>query len=237
VRAYLATREVMGHVALWQGVEALDNVVSDAVQSELLLEEGWLTARATAWFLRYKRLGDPMEQIFQRFTPAVEALREKLADEAAASAKAAAWIAAGVPAPLAQRVAIAEGLYAALDIAEVAESVQRSVVEVTEVHAGVAARLALSRLRQQIDGLPAGSHWQALAKAALGDDLAGLQRAIALEVLRGGGGSAGQMLAEWEGRNSIALERAQRLLAELSDAKVVDLAMLSVALRELRSLA
>jgi glutamate dehydrogenase len=56
VHAYLATREVMGHVALWQQVEALDNKVPDAVQSEMLIEEGWLTARATTWFLRSKRL-------------------------------------------------------------------------------------------------------------------------------------------------------------------------------------
>ena len=65
VRAYLATREVMGHVALWQQVEALDNKVPDAVQSELLIEEGRLTARATAWFLRSPRLAEPMEQHLQ----------------------------------------------------------------------------------------------------------------------------------------------------------------------------
>jgi glutamate dehydrogenase len=237
VRAYLATREVMGHVALWQLVEALDNKVSDEVQSEMLIEEGWLTARATAWFLRYKRLAEPMEQTFRRFTPAVDALREKLADEAASSAKAVAWIAAGVPAPLAQRVASAEGLVAALDIAEVAESAQRSVVEVAEVHAGVAGRLGLARLRQQIDGLGADSYWQSLAKGALGDDLAGLQRSITHEVLGTGAGSAAEMLAGWEAKNALGLERAQRLLGELGDAKGADLAMLSVALRELRNLA
>ena len=41
----------------------------------------------------------------------------------------------------------------------------------------------------------------------------------------------------WEQRNQASMERAQRLLAELGDAKAVDLAMLSVALRELRNLA
>ena len=44
-------------------------------------------------------------------------------------------------------------------------------------------------------------------------------------------------LAAWEQRNRDALERSQRLLAELGDAKGVDLAMVSVALRELRNLA
>ena len=237
VRAYLATREVMGHVALWQLVEALDNRVPDAVQSEMLIEEGWLTASATTWFLRSRRLAEPMEAIFKRFTPAVEALRETLATAAGPSPMAAAWIAAGVPAKLAQRVADGASLYAALDIAEVADAVQRGVAEVGEVHVAVAARLGLARLRHQIDSLPSESYWQSLAKAALGDDLAQLQRAITQAVLKSGTASTGQMLAEWESLNAFELERAQRLLAELGDAPTADLAMLSVALRELRNLA
>ncbi len=237
VRAYLATREVMGHVALWQLVEGLDNKVPDAVQSEMLIEEGWLTASATTWFLRSRRLAEPMEAIFKRFTPAVDALRGTLATAAGASPMAAAWIAAGVPETLAQRVAAGQGLYAALDIAEVAEAVRRGVAEVGEVHVAVADRLGLARLRNQIAGLPSESYWQSLAKAALGDDLAQLQRAITQAVLKSGTVSTGQMLAQWEALNAFELERAQRLLAELGDAPTADLAMLSVALRELRNLA
>ena len=178
-----------------------------------------------------------MEQTFTRFRAAVDALREPLAAQAAASPQAQGWIADGVPATLAQRVASADGLYAALDIAEVAEAAKRDVAEVGEVHVGVAARLGLARLRQQIEALPASSHWQSLAKAALGDDLAGLQRAITQEVLGCGPGAAASMLAAWEEANAVALERAQRVLAELADTKGADLAMLSVALRELRNLA
>jgi len=176
----------MCHVALWQLVEALDNKVPDAVQSELLIEEGRLTARATAWFLRSPRLAEPMEHTFTRFMPAVEALRDRLASDAAASPKAATWTAVGVPAPLAWRIASAEGLYDALDVAEVAENVQRSVAEVAEVHAEVADRLGIARLRQQIDALPADSHWQSLAKGALADDLGGLQRSITQAVMAAG---------------------------------------------------
>lgn len=239
VRAYLAAREVFGHVALWQQVEALDNRVADAVQAELLIEEGWLTARATAWFLRSRRLADPMEQTVARYTPAVAALRERLEPAEAAQPQALAWIAAGVPAPLALRVACADALYAALDVAEVADGVQRGLGDVAEVFSGIGARLGLARLRAQIEALPAGSHWQGLAKAALGDDLAGLQRVITQDAMTsaGAGGSAAELLAAWEARNAIALERAGKLLAELADTKNPDLAMLSVALRELRHLA
>jgi glutamate dehydrogenase len=49
--------------------------------------------------------------------------------------------------------------------------------------------------------------------------------------LQAGGQSA------WEVAQRPAVERAQRMLTELADAKSPDLAMLSVALRELRHLA
>jgi NAD-specific glutamate dehydrogenase len=56
-------------------------------------------------------------------------------------------------------------------------------------------------------------------------------------VLQQGPGSPAELLATWETGNATALERAQRLLAELADAKGgADLSMLSVALRELRHL-
>jgi glutamate dehydrogenase len=237
VRAYLATREVFGYVALWQRIEALDTRVADSVQSEMLIELGRLITRATTWFLRSKRLAEPMEQMVQRFMPAVDVLRARLEPDAAATPRAAAWVEAGVPTELAQRVVAADGLFAVLDMAEIAEATGRSLDEVGAAHFGLGVRLGLGRLRQQIGALPSDSYWQGLAKVALGDDLADLQRAITLEVVRGGDGSAAQWLAAWEIRSRSAIERAQRLLAELGDSKTADLAMLSVALRELRNLA
>src|SRR4029450_9463276 len=105
-----------------------------------------------------------------------------------ASPVATAWMAAGVPRALALRIASADHLIAALDVAEVAEGAQRNFDEGSGGHVGVGGRLGLSRLRGQIDELPSDSHWQALAKAALGDDLAGLARAPAHGVLQAGQG-------------------------------------------------
>jgi glutamate dehydrogenase len=237
VRAYLATREVFGFVPLWQQIEALDNQLDDAVQAQMINDLGQLGTHATTWFLRSRRLAEPMEQVVKRYTPAVDALRARLAGEGASSARAAAWAQAGVPAAITQAVVTAPALFAALDIAEIADATQRPLAEVCEVHAGLGQRLGLASLHRQIDALAADNYWQTLAKSALGDDLAGLQRAIAHDVVNQGQGGAAQMLAGWEQRNHDTLERAQRLLAELGDAKGVDLAMVSVALRELRHLA
>ena len=237
VRAYLLTREVFGYITLWQQIEALDSKVADSIQGEMLIELGRLTTRATAWFLRSRRLNEPMDTTIARLAPAVAELRARLAPAAAASQRAIAWADAGVPAPLAALVIMAEGLYAALDIAEIVEATRRPLDEVAQVHFGVGAQLGLTKLRAQVSALPAESYWQSLAKAALGDDLAGLHRAIVLDAVGQDGDGADARLAAWEARNGATLERAKRLLAEFGDAKSVDLAMLSVALRELRNLA
>ena len=236
VRAYLATREVFGYVPLWQRIEALVNRVSDAVQAQMVIELGPLARHATRWFLRVRRLDQPMEQVVRRLAPAVDVLRARLAAEGATSPRAGAWLQAGVPEQITQEVLSASGLFAALDIAEIADATQRPIDEASDVHSGLGQRLGMARLHQQIESLPTESYWQTLAKVALGDDLAGLQRSIAQNVLTHGQGTAADMLAAWEQRNQDALERAKRVLAELADAKGVDLAMLSVALRELRNL-
>jgi len=141
-----------------------------------------------------------------------------------------------VPAPLAAQIGAADRLYSALDIAEVAEGAHSPLDATSEVHFGVGERLGLEKLRQQIELLPADTHWQSLAKIALADDVADLQRSIALDAVKGHPGPAMEKLSAWEARNPMAFARAKRLVAELADAAVPDLAMLSVALRELRNL-
>ena len=240
VRAYLLAREVFSVVPIWQQIEALDNVVADATQAEMLIHEGWLTSRATTWFLRSRRLSEPVTQNIARLQPAAAELIERLTPAAAKSALALGWIGSGVPEALAARVAAAEGLFDALDIAEVADTTQRRFGEVCDVYAGVGERLGLPRLRAQIEALPVDTYWQNRARAALGDDLAGLQRSLTQQVFAAAGADAPgdeTMIAQWETAHAVTLERARRLLADLAETKQADLAMLSVAMRELRSLA
>jgi glutamate dehydrogenase len=236
VRAYLLARESFGSVELWQRIEALDNQVADEVQAEMVLEWRRLITRATTWFLRSRRLAEPMDKVMQRLAPAVQALRTRLEAEAAQSPRVAAWTTAGVPAPLAQQVGTAERLFSALDVAEIAEAAGSTLAVTGDVHFGVGERLGLEKLRQQIELLPAESHWQALAKIALADDLADLHRSIALDAVKGGDGTAADKLQGWEKRNPMAFARARRLVSELGELTAPDLAMLSVALRELRNL-
>ncbi len=244
VRAYLLTREIFGYVPLWQAVEALDSKVPDQIQSEMLIEAGRHTVRATGWFLRSRRLAEPMAQTIERFQPGVETLYAalmKLLDAPARSQldiQAVRWTQAGVPREIALRVASLDTLFAALDIVEVAEATGRPVPLVAGAYFKVSARLGLAWLRDRIGQVPGDSHWQTLAKSAMRDDLAGLARTLSANVVAGATGADGAdaLVARWEGSSRDAIERASRLLGELRAAPAADLAMLSVGLRELRNL-
>jgi glutamate dehydrogenase len=245
VRAYLLTREIFGFVGLWQEVEALDNHVDDAVQMEMLIDSSRLIERGTMWFLRSRRLSDDMAATIARFTPRVEALAARLpeltdaADRTPIEVAIAAYAARGVPQALASRVVALDTLYSTLDIVEVADATGRPVELVADIHFSVSTRLGVPWLRSRIAALPEDQHWRRLAKGAMLDDLSGLQRTVTTEVLVGGAsiGDAPALIDAWQERNHRAIEREDQLLAELRAAPALDPAMLSVALRELRTLA
>ena len=245
VRAYLLGREVFGLVPLWIAVEALDNRVDDQVQSAMLISTSGQLERGTVWFLRSRRLGEDIGATIARFRPGVEALSARLprlvdADERArVDAEVARLVAAGVPRDLAGKVATFDTLHAALDIAEVAADAGKPVDDVAAIYFEAGNRLGLSWLRQKIGALPGEGHWRKLANGALQDDLSGLQRTVTGAVIAGGGnhGDPSAMIDAWQEHNRRPLERTAHLLAELRMASTPDAAMLSVVLRELRSIA
>lgn len=244
VRAYLLTREIFDFVSFWQAVEALDNEVPDAVQTDMLIESERLMTRATVWFLRYRNLQDDIAQTVEHFAAGVKVTADDLDRYLCTEDRAGLALAAerlsqnNVPKDLAKRLVNFEPLYSGLDIVEIAAKTKRKIEEVAGVYFVVGGKLHFSWLRKQIDDLPEESQWQTLAKAGLRADFSNLQTDLTSLVLQ----LSPQMetpdalLNEWESQNKNELERRQQLLADLQSAGKLDLSMLSVALRELRDL-
>jgi glutamate dehydrogenase len=245
VRAFLLQREIFDYVPLWQAIEALDNQVPDETQSAMLIEAGRLTVRATLWMLRSKRLAEDVAGTIAHFRPAAQALAtgvHDLLDEpsrANLDARAARFVATGVPEPLARWVASLENVFSVLDIVEVAGLHGQPVDAVASVYFRLASLLGLQWLRERIGQLSGDGHWATLARGAMRDDVSGLQRTLTADVMAraDGAGAPDEMLAAWQRDNAGAIERAGHLLTELRNVPTPDLSMLSVALRELRNLA
>ena len=243
VRAYLIVREVFGLVDLWQASEALDYKVPDRVQSAMVIDAGRLIVRATLWFLRNRAHLADLTRSIERFRGGAERLAALLPEILPASEKPGYSAAAarlqkeGVPSALAARCAGLEALFYALDIVDVAHAMQRDIEPVARLHFALAGELEFPWMRARIGALPAETHWHTLAKAALRDDLASMLRALAAEALRGDGANDPvSQIAAWKARNAVLYERVRQVLGELRAAETPDLAMLSVAMRELRNL-
>jgi glutamate dehydrogenase len=129
-------------------------------------------------------------------------------------------------------------LQAVFDVAEAAQGrVDRDPAPVALVYFQLGEDLDLHWLSEQIVDKPTDSHWVLMAMAALRDDLRDQQRALTVAVLRTAieDSPVGRMAA-WLDANRDRVARYRALIAEFRAAKTLDVAMLSVALQELRTL-
>jgi glutamate dehydrogenase len=245
VRCFILARDVFRVGEIWSAIDRLDNVAPAALQSDMLIEVGRLVLRGTLWFLRRRAERMPIAKVIEFFAPGVAAVSGGLdrllsADDIKAlEANAARMVAHNVPAPLAAEVARSDAMYAVLDIVEAAHQMKRDVNLAAEVYFALVGKLGLRWVAGQVNALPFASHWQAMARNAMRDDLANLQRALTESVLRLSPTATTRdaAIGPWEAHYAKALARMREVMDDLKAAHETDLAMLSVLLRELRVLA
>jgi glutamate dehydrogenase len=242
-RAYAIAREVFQMRPQWTEIESLDNTVPAEMQMAMLLEGRRLVERGARWLLRNRPRPLAIAPAVERFAPGAEALYDSIpsllgqGDDEPPLRRAAELEDAGVPARLANRVSCLGLMFSTLDIVDVAEESGLDVEQVAAVHFRVGSQLQLHWLLGHILALPREDRWQALARAALRDDLHSLHRTITAEVLRDGPSVGGpdERVAEWIAA-SPAAERCLQTLADIRAGRVYDLTTLPVAVREVRNL-
>ncbi len=244
VRAYMATREVFGLVETWRSIEALDNQVEDAVQTAMILETGRLIQRGTMWFLRHRQWLPDLQATLAHFSPGVGRLAAGLHELVTPAYRdeldghVASYADKGVPEALAQRMATLDELYSALDLVEIAVETGRKEALVAQVYFALGGELDLHWVGRQIGTLPAETRWQSLARSALRVDLSDQARTIAAEALRTAAETdeAQAIVAAWHARHQFHIDRFNHLLADVRTVATIEMPMLSVLMRELRSI-
>src|SRR5829696_4685280 len=190
-RAYAVARDIFDMRGFWAEVEALDLEVDASTQIAMLLEARRLVERATRWLLRSRPRPLDIRAEIERFAPGAAAVADALpgvlvsAEYEAFEARLGTMVEDRVPAGLAHRVASLGDLFAALDIVGVAGAAERSIGDVAALHFVIGGRLHLHWLRDRIATLPRENRWQAMARAALRDDLFSLHAELTADVLRG----------------------------------------------------
>jgi glutamate dehydrogenase len=239
-RAFTIIRESFDLRSIWRDIESLDNKLPAQKQTEMMIEVGRLLERAIAWLLRSEYAKLDVAASVSEFRPRIEALSERLHDVLPAALMSALKTrqgeleASGIPAQLAYRVASLGVMAAALDIVRLTHS-GRPVEDVARVYFGLGARFGLDRLRAAGASIAAETPWQKAAVAAVVDDLFNYQSVLASRVISETDGARDPVDA-WLASRPRVVERIDQMISDFRTATAVDLAMLTVASRQLRAL-
>ncbi len=239
-RAFTIIRESFDLRSLWSEIEALDNKLPAQIQIEMMIEVGRLLERAIGWLLRsgYEKLD--IAKYVAEFRSCIETLAGKLHDIlpalllASLKTRQGELEASGIPEHLAYRVASLGVMSAALDIVHLARS-GRKVEDVARVYFGLGARFGLDRLRAAGASIAAETPWQKAAVASVVDDLFNYQSILASRVI-GETDGARDPVDAWLASRTRVVERIDQTMIDFRATTTIDLAMLTVASRQLRAL-
>lgn len=245
VRAYILARDVFSMADTRAAIKALDNQVDAAVQQQMLADLNRLMRRATRWFIRtigeQQDLGSLIEQYQQPVSGLISALPGLLCGSAreATHHRQSALTEAGVPKELANRVAATDSLYALLGIVRSAIGREQSLLQTSEVYFALGETLKLQDFDERIRSMDVDTHWQAVAREGIREELTRLQQAITEAVLSEraeADANVSDTVSTWLARQNGHLSRWQTMSGEIVSQPTLDISMASVAVRELRDL-
>lgn len=244
-RAYTAAREIFEIDALWDAIEGLDNKVSAQTQIEMFGETRRLMDRSTRWLLRHRHPPIDIQIAVDSFTETIHALAGRLAGlvrgemHEKLEARIQKLSEAAVPADLARRIANLDPLFFALDIADVARETDTPIVQAAETHFELGVALDLHWLNERMRELPRRNHWNRSVRGLLRDELNNAHSTLTTQLLRTTTEikSTDKRIEAWLDNHQTHMARYKNMIAELKSITRVDMAMLSVAMRELRNLA
>ncbi len=242
VRSYVATNAIFRVGEVWRQIRAAD--VSVAVSDRMTLDLRRLIDRAGRWLLNYRPQPLAVGAEINRFGEKVAALTPRMTDwlrgddEAIVAKEAAEFSSHGVSNDLAHMVATGLYQYSLLDVIDIADVADRDPAEVADTYFALMDRLGTDGLLTAVSRLGRDDRWHSLARLAIRDDIYGSLRALCFDVLAVGEPeeSGEEKIAEWEMTNSSRVARARRTLTEIYEDEAHDLATLSVAARQIRSM-
>ncbi len=244
VRANFVAREIFGSRPFVDAVYAQDNQVPAEVQMQMRVAMRTLVERASRWLVVNRRPPLDSAQTVDFFRTDVQRVMDALpdmlvgAEQAAYDERLGDLVASGVPDDLARATAALPLAYAALHLVETAHRHGTDPLDVGRVHFVLGERLGLTVLADSILRLPRQDRWQAMARAALRDELYAVHGTLTAQVLEhtDPSTSAQDRVGAWQKEESAVVDRAVATLEEICSDGKADLARMSVALRVVRGL-
>ncbi len=247
-RAYVVARDAFELRPIWRSIEALDNKVPARLQTEMIGDVATLAERMTLWFLENLAKPISIEKAIAQYASGIAELMEHMPeivaedDHNAIAVRTATLAAEHVPEELAGRIAGLEVLPAAGDIVRIASRSDVPVVDCGRMYFAIGARLGIDWLRHAAKRVSTETDWEMMALAAIVDESYNHQSQLTTRVFdMAGSGKLNQRAASglielWLESHDGAVSRSHQLIDELRGVGQVDLAMLTVANAQFRSL-
>ncbi|MCH9736794.1 MAG: NAD-glutamate dehydrogenase [Actinomycetia bacterium] len=245
VRSFVAADAIFGFGPIWRQIrDAGAAGVSVAVTDRMTLDLRRLIDRSSRWLLNYRPQPLAVGAEINRFAEKVAALTPQMSrwlrgdDAAIVANEAGDFTSQGVHQDLAYTVATGLYRFSLLDVIDIADILDRDPAEVADAYFVLMDHLGTDGLLTAVSRLSRDDRWHALARLAIRDDIYGSLRALSFDVLAVGepDETGEEKIAEWELTNSSRVGRARRTLTELYESGEHDLATLSVAARQIRSM-
>ena len=176
VKAFLIVMGSYGLEGVWKKIEALDNRVPAPVQLSALHEVFKVVKRAVTWFLRFGGENLHVETEIEAFRPGIDTLRKSIRKMVPDDVKASIALTesklteAGMPAAIANEIAVIKLLSSASDIVNISRKSHDPVDEIAPAYFMVGDHLGLDWLRNQVAGIVPANAWQARVMGGLMDD-------------------------------------------------------------------
>jgi glutamate dehydrogenase len=239
--AFAAVRNSYGLIELNGEIDGLDNKVSGETQLSLYAAVQDLLLDRLVWFLRNVDLSAGLEAVIGHYRDGIrdveDALDAVLSKHAAAARQAhvGELTGAGVPAPLARRMANLSLLKPAPDIVLVADRARKPAAEVAATYFATESFFQLDRVTHAASGIAVSDYFDRLALDRALDSIGEAERRLTAAMVGNGHAGAGAV-EEWVKPRRADVERIRSAIHEIAGSGLT-LSKLSVAASLLGDLA
>ena len=244
VKSYLVVRNAFELPALWSQIESLEERISPVNQMKVMSDILVIVRRIMPWLVRHYHMNEGIlsttnvlkvgsEAFLENLNECLDDQTKKNLEESIAS-----YELLNIGADLSQRIAVLQIAASSPDIILIAARMGGNIPEVAKIYFEVGVRFSLAILRKRINEIKTGSSWQRMALNGAIEDLYGLQTELVeqiLKLMQQENFLFRDAVVVWIAENQEKVDRIDQLNQDILSLPTLDLAVVSVILREYRN--
>lgn len=244
VKAYLIARELLDTESLWNEIDSLHGQIGAGALKQITFFAYKRIKRLTKWFLRYGGEDLDIDKALHKYRPPFDELKNGIEQLLSArlrtiyNKRVQTYHGEQINSGFSHRLARLDPLWSAMDIITISQDVGFDVKDVARAYFALGETLNIDWLRESATQISGDTRWQQGASSAVVDDLMSSQKAITLKLLK----SVKKVkdLFDAHGKikqTAIDSTAVDNLMSDLVNVAKLDLPMLTIATRTLRTFA